>query len=84
MTTMGLRGRQAKQDCKFEIRNSKQFQMIKKAESSKQIGFGFDFHSWDLGFWVCFGFRYSSFGFCFAGVLRNNLGAIEKISGDLS
>jgi len=35
--------------------------MVKKSESLKQARFGF--RNWDLSLWVCFGFRYSDFGF---------------------
>jgi hypothetical protein len=51
---------------KLEIRNSKQFQMVKNQKlPNKPVS---DFRNLDLRLWVCFGFRYSDFGICFAGI----------------
>jgi hypothetical protein len=68
---------------KLEIRNPK-FETVsndRKSESSKQSRFGF--RNWDLSLWVCFGFRYSDFGFCFIGVpstsLRTCLAPLREI-----
>jgi len=51
------------QNFKFEARNPK-FETIsigQNLENSKQARFGF--RNWDLSLSVCFGFRYSDFGF---------------------
>jgi hypothetical protein len=57
----------------IEIRNPKQIQMIKKLQCSKWGGSNLGVWKFsDFGFiWllVCFGFRYSDFGFCFSDVL---------------
>ena len=71
LSRKGAKAAKYKQNCKFETRNPK-FETIsngQKSETSKQARFRFC--NWDLSLWVCFGFRYSSFGFCFGGFWRD-------------
>jgi hypothetical protein len=52
-----------KKDKKFETRNSKQIQMIKKHKIPNRLVSDFDFWISDLTVSICFGFRASDFGF---------------------
>jgi hypothetical protein len=68
---------------KSQARNSKQIQMIKNQKIPNQLDL--DLNWSDFRFiWlpVCFGFRYSDFGFSFAGVLWfDGLTTLSKVEG---
>ena len=58
------KGMKSRKNSKLEIRNSKQIQMIKKYKISNNLVSDFRFLDFGSECFVCFGFRYSDFGFC--------------------